>query len=84
MVKLFVQEVLEIYDGVIEIKFVVCDLGLCVKIVVIFKDLLIDLVGVCVGMCGSCVQVVVGEFQGEKIDIILWNDEVVMFIVNVF
>lgn len=77
------MEVLEIYDGVIEIKVCVWDLGLCVKIVVIFYDNLIDLVGVCVGMCGSCVQVVVGELQGEKIDIILWLDDQVMFLVNV-
>lgn len=83
MVELFKMEVFEIYEGVIIIKVVVCDLGLCVKIVVLLNDGLIDLVGVCVGMCGSCVQVVVNEFQGEKIDIIFWNEDMLIFFVNV-
>ena len=82
MAKLFAQEVPEIYDGVIEIKSVARDPGSRAKIAVISKDSSIDPVGACVGMRGSRVQAVVGELQGEKIDIIPWNDEAATFIVN--
>ncbi len=82
MVKLFAQEVPEIYDGVIEIRSVARDPGSRAKIAVISKDSSIDPVGACVGMRGSRVQAVVGELQGEKIDIIPWNDDQATFIVN--
>ncbi|MBD8878621.1 transcription termination factor NusA [Roseibium polysiphoniae] len=82
MAKLFAQEVPEIYDGVIEIRSVARDPGSRAKIAVISKDSSIDPVGACVGMRGSRVQAVVGELQGEKIDIIPWNDEPATFIVN--
>ncbi|WP_051241800.1 transcription termination factor NusA [Stappia stellulata] len=82
MAKLFAQEVPEIYDGVIEIKSVARDPGSRAKISVISKDSSIDPVGACVGMRGSRVQAVVGELQGEKIDIIPWNPDEATFIVN--
>lgn len=82
MAKLFAQEVPEIYDGVIEIRSVARDPGSRAKIAVISKDSSIDPVGACVGMRGSRVQAVVGELQGEKIDIIPWNEEPATFIVN--
>ncbi|WP_349358984.1 transcription termination factor NusA [Stappia sp.] len=82
MAKLFAQEVPEIYDGVIEIKAVARDPGSRAKIAVISKDSSIDPVGACVGMRGSRVQAVVGELQGEKIDIIPWNPDAATFIVN--
>ena len=82
MAKLFAQEVPEIYDGVIEIKAVARDPGSRAKIAVISKDSSIDPVGACVGMRGSRVQAVVGELQGEKIDIIPWNPDEATFIVN--
>ncbi|MTH99724.1 transcription termination factor NusA [Roseibium sp. RKSG952] len=82
MAKLFSQEVPEIYDGVIEIKSVARDPGSRAKIAVISKDSSIDPVGACVGMRGSRVQAVVGELQGEKIDIIPWNEDPATFIVN--
>ncbi|MBB99404.1 MAG: transcription termination/antitermination protein NusA [Rhodobacteraceae bacterium] len=82
MAKLFAQEVPEIYDGVIEIKSVARDPGSRAKIAVISKDSSIDPVGACVGMRGSRVQAVVGELQGEKIDIIPWNPDAATFIVN--
>lgn len=82
MAKLFAQEVPEIYDGVIEIRAVARDPGSRAKIAVISKDSSIDPVGACVGMRGSRVQAVVGELQGEKIDIIPWNDDPATFIVN--
>ena len=82
MAKLFAQEVPEIYDGVIEIKSVARDPGSRAKIAVISKDTSIDPVGACVGMRGSRVQAVVGELQGEKIDIIPWQEDEATFIVN--
>ncbi|MEO1141506.1 MAG: transcription termination factor NusA [Pseudomonadota bacterium] len=82
MTKLFTMEVPEIYDGVIEIKSVARDPGSRAKIAVISNDSAIDPVGACVGMRGSRVQAVVGELQGEKIDIIPWSPEAASFIVN--
>ncbi|MFD1697080.1 transcription termination factor NusA [Roseibium aestuarii] len=82
MAKLFAQEVPEIYDGVIEIRAVARDPGSRAKIAVISKDSSIDPVGACVGMRGSRVQAVVGELQGEKIDIIPFNEDPATFIVN--
>ncbi|WP_274423730.1 transcription termination factor NusA [Chelativorans sp. YIM 93263] len=82
MAKLFTMEVPEIYDGIIEIKSVARDPGSRAKIAVISNDTSIDPVGACVGMRGSRVQAVVGELQGEKIDIIPWNENAAHFIVN--
>ncbi|SEK84591.1 NusA antitermination factor [Xaviernesmea oryzae] len=82
MVKLFTMEVPEIYDGIIQIKSVARDPGSRAKIAVISNDSSIDPVGACVGMRGSRVQAVVGELQGEKIDIIPWSPEPASFIVN--
>jgi N utilization substance protein A len=82
MSKLFAMEVPEIYDGVVEIKSVARDPGSRAKIAVISKDSSIDPVGACVGMRGQRVQAVVNELQGEKIDIIQWNDDAASFIVN--
>src|SRR5205823_195866 len=82
MAKLFAQEVPEIYDGIIEIKAVARDPGSRAKIAVISRDSGIDPVGACVGMRGSRVQAVVGELQGEKIDIIPWSADSATFIVN--
>src|SRR6202050_4962533 len=82
MVRLFAQEVPEIYDGVIEIRAVARDPGSRAKIAVISKDSSIDPVGACVGMRGVRVQAVVQELQGERIDIIPWSPESATFIVN--
>ncbi|WP_112816389.1 transcription termination factor NusA [Ensifer sp.] len=82
MVKLFTMEVPEIYDGIIQIKSVARDPGSRAKIAVISNDSSIDPVGACVGMRGSRVQAVVGELQGEKIDIIPWSQDPASFIVN--
>ncbi|WP_411838424.1 transcription termination factor NusA [Paracoccus sp. ME4] len=82
MAELFKMEVPEIYDGVIEIKAVARDPGSRAKIAVISNDGSIDPVGACVGMRGSRVQAVVGELQGEKIDIIPWNEDQATFLVN--
>ncbi len=82
MAELFKMEVPEIYDGVIEIKSVARDPGSRAKIAVISFDNSIDPVGACVGMRGSRVQAVVNELQGEKIDIIPWNEDQPTFLVN--
>src|SRR5690606_17431137 len=82
MAKLFTMEVPEIYDGIIEIKSVARDPGSRAKIAVVSRDSSIDPVGACVGMRGSRVQAVVGELQGEKIDIIPWSPNAASFIVN--
>ncbi len=82
MKALFAQEVPEIYDGIIEIRSAARDPGSRAKIAVISKDSSIDPVGACVGMRGSRVQAVVGELQGEKIDIIPWSPDTATFVVN--
>ena len=82
MAKLFTQEVPEIYDGTIEIRGVARDAGSRAKITVSSRDGSIDPVGACVGMRGSRVQAVVNELQGEKIDIVPWNDDIGVFIMN--
>ncbi len=82
MAELFKMEVPEIYDGIIEIKAVARDPGSRAKIAVISYDGSIDPVGACVGMRGSRVQAVVNELQGEKIDIIPWNEDIPTFLVN--
>ena len=82
MAELFKMEVPEIYEGIIEIKAVARDPGSRAKIAVISFDNSIDPVGACVGMRGSRVQAVVNELQGEKIDIIPWNEDTPTFLVN--
>lgn len=77
LASLFEQEVPEIYEGVIEIRSVARDPGSRAKITVTSRDSGIDPVGACVGMRGSRVQAVVGELQGEKIDIIPYTDDLV-------
>ncbi len=82
MAELFKMEVPEIYDHIIDIKAVARDPGSRAKIAVISHDGSIDPVGACVGMRGSRVQAVVNELQGEKIDIIPWNEDQPTFLVN--
>ncbi|SLN32862.1 transcription termination factor NusA [Roseisalinus antarcticus] len=82
MAELFKMEVPEIYEGIIEIKAVARDPGSRAKIAVISYDNSIDPVGACVGMRGSRVQAVLNELQGEKIDIIPWNEDMPTFLVN--
>ena len=82
MAKLFTQEVPEIYDGVIEIKAVAREPGSRAKISVLSRDTSIDPVGACVGLRGSRVQAVVGELQGEKVEIIPFEEDPVAFVVN--
>lgn len=79
LVKLFEIEVPEIQDGQIVIKSAAREPGFRAKIAVQSVDKDIDPVGACVGMKGSRVQNVVNELQGEKIDIVKWNDDIETF-----
>ena len=82
MEKLFIQEVPEIYDGLIEIKSSARDPGSRAKICVKAIDTSLDPVGACVGMRGSRVQAVVNELQGEKIDIVNWSEDPAIVVSN--
>jgi N utilization substance protein A len=82
MAKLFAQEVPEIYDGIIEIKAVARDPGSRAKIAVYSRDSNVNPVLSCVGVRGARVQAVVGELQGEKIDIVQWSPDAATFVVN--
>jgi len=82
MEKLFIQEVPEIYDGLIEIISSSRDPGSRAKICVKAIDNSLDPVGACVGMRGSRVQAVVNELQGEKIDIVNWSEDPAVIVSN--
>ncbi len=82
LVELFKIEVPEIGDGSIEIKGAARDPGLRAKIAVLAKDNRIDPVGACVGMRGSRVQAVSNELGGERIDIVLWDENPAQFVIN--
>lgn len=82
LVKLFEMEVPEIYDGVVEVMAAAREPGQRAKIAVRTKDNSVDPVGACVGMKGSRVQNIVQELRGEKIDIIMWDEDVTRFACN--
>lgn len=82
LVELFRIEVPEIGEDVIEIKAAARDAGSRAKIAVKTNDGRIDPVGACVGMRGSRVQTVSGELNGERVDIILWDDSAVQLVIN--
>ena len=82
LVKLFEMEVPEIYDGIVEIMSAAREPGQRAKIAVTTKDNSVDPVGACVGMKGSRVQNIVQELKGEKIDIVMWDEDVTRFACN--
>jgi len=82
LVELFKLEVPEVGQGLIEILAAARDPGLRAKIAVKTNDPRIDPVGACVGMRGSRVQTVSTELYGERVDIILWDDNPAQFVVN--
>lgn len=82
LIELFKLEVPEAGEGLIEILGAARDPGLRAKIAVKTNDSRIDPVGACVGMRGSRVQAVSNELGGERIDIILWNDNPAQFVIN--
>jgi len=82
LVELFKIEVPEVGQGLIEILGAARDPGLRAKIAVKSNDKRIDPVGACVGMRGSRVQAVSNELAGERVDIILWNENPAQFVIN--
>jgi N utilization substance protein A len=82
LIKLFEMEVPEIYDGTVVIKGAVREPGERAKIAVMSRERDVDPVGACVGMKGSRVQSIIRELRGEKIDIIPWNDDIVVYAQN--
>ncbi len=82
LIALFKLEVPEAGEGVIEIVSAARDPGSRAKIAVKTNDQRIDPVGACVGMRGSRVQAVSNELAGERIDIILWNENPAQFVIN--
>ncbi len=80
--KLFVLEVPEVYDGVVTIRGVAREAGAKSKIAVSSVDIAIDPVRACVGPRGSRVQAVSNELNGEKIDVVLWHEDLAQFTVN--
>ncbi|HEV8341356.1 MAG TPA: transcription termination factor NusA [Candidatus Binatia bacterium] len=75
LIKLFEQEVPEIYEGIVEVKGAAREPGGRAKIAVYSNDPDVDPVGACVGMKGTRVQAVVQELRGEKIDIVHWTPD---------
>jgi len=82
LIELFKLEVPEVGQGLIEIMGASRDPGLRAKIAVRSHDPRVDPIGACVGMRGSRVQTVSNELAGERVDIILWDDNPAQFVIN--
>jgi len=82
LIKLFEQEVPEIYDGTVMIRGAVREAGDRAKVAVYSRERDVDPVGACVGMKGTRVQAIIRELRGEKIDIVEWSEDSVGFVTN--
>jgi len=82
LIKLFEQEVPEIYDGTVMIRGAVREAGDRAKVAVYSRERDVDPVGACVGMKGTRVQSIIRELRGEKIDIVEWSEDPVAFVTN--
>ncbi len=82
LIKLFEQEVPEIYDGTVMIRGAVREAGDRAKVAVYSRERDVDPVGACVGMKGTRVQSIIRELRGEKIDIVEWSDDPIVFVTN--
>jgi len=80
LIKLFEQEVPEIYDGTVMIRGAVREAGDRAKVAVFSRERDVDPVGACVGMRGTRVQAIIRELRGEKIDIVEWSEDPVTFV----
>src|SRR6187401_1774838 len=78
LIKLFEQEVPEIYDGTVMIRGAVRESGDRAKVAVYSRERDVDPVGACVGMKGTRVQAIIRELRGEKIDIVEWSEDPVV------
>ena len=82
LIKLFEQEVPEIYDGTVMIRGAVREAGDRAKVAVFSRERDVDPVGACVGMKGTRVQSIIRELRGEKIDIVEWSEDPITFVTN--
>ncbi len=82
MIELFEMEVPEISEGVIEIMGASRDPGLRSKLAVKTKDKRLDPIGSCIGMRGARVQAVSNELNGERVDVILWDEDIAQYAIN--
>jgi N utilization substance protein A len=82
LIKLFEQEVPEIYDGTVMIRGAVREAGDRAKVAVYSRERDVDPVGACVGMKGTRVQAIIRELRGEKIDIVEWSEDPIAFVTN--
>jgi transcription termination/antitermination protein NusA len=82
LIKLFEQEVPEIYDGTVMIRGAVREAGDRAKVAVYSRERDVDPVGACVGMKGTRVQSIIRELRGEKIDIVEWSEDPIIFVTN--
>jgi N utilization substance protein A len=82
LIKLFEQEVPEIYDGTVMIRGAVREAGDRAKVAVYSRERDVDPVGACVGMKGTRVQAIIRELRGEKIDIVEWSEDPVQLVTN--
>src|ERR1051326_1011224 len=82
LIKLFEQEVPEIYDGTVMIRGAVREAGDRAKVAVYSRERDVDPVGACVGMKGTRVQSIIRELRGEKIDIVEWSEDAIAFVTN--
>ncbi len=82
MIELFRLEVPEVGQGLVEIKGCARDAGDRAKMAVRAKDQRTDPIGACIGMRGARVQAVTNELNGERVDIVLWNDNAAQFVIN--
>src|ERR1051325_3507772 len=82
LIKLFEQEVPEIYDGTVMIRGAVREAGDRAKVAVFSRERDVDPVGACVGMKGTRVQSIIRELRGEKIDIVEWAGDSISFLPN--
>lgn len=80
--RIFELEVPEVYDGVVEIKAVAREPGTRSKVAVFSLDPHLDPVGACVGPKGSRVRTVVSELRGERIDVVLWDEDPARYVAN--
>ncbi len=80
--KIFATEVTEVDQGIVEIKYVAREPGIKSKVVVTSNDPHIDPVGACIGVKGSRIQTIIRELQGEKVDVVLYSDDIKKYLAS--
>jgi len=82
LLRLFELEIPEVFNGVVEVKSIAREAGYRSKVAVAARQDGIDPVGCCVGLRGIRIQNIVSELNGEKLDVVMWNPDVVIFIAS--